>query len=67
METISVKVSRTQQVKQYEPVTVEVVHTVELQADEDVEERRLEIYKGVTQAVKKYIDNEVRKYRQKEE
>ena len=67
METISVKVSRTQQVKQYEPVTVEVVHTVELEADEDVEERRLEIYKSVTQAVKKYIDNEVRKYRQKEE
>lgn len=59
---ITIEVSKTVQVAQFEPVTVKVTETVEVGADQDASEVRFETYKTVTQAVKKYIDNEVRKY-----
>ncbi len=58
---ITISVSRTIQVKQYEPVTVSASETVECDED-DADEVRLRTYKNVTTAVFKYIENERRKY-----
>lgn len=62
--TITIEVCKTVQVQSYEPVSVRVVETVEIEEDDDVSEIRLSTYKSVTQAVKKYIDNELTKYQQ---
>ena len=65
MATISIRVARTVQVKQYEPVTVEVIQTVKVDDDADeetIDKIRLDTYKKVTGSVKKFIDNEQRKY-----
>jgi hypothetical protein len=66
MESITVRVVKTVQVKQYEPVVVEVAHTVDVEPGEDVADKRFEVYKDVTRAVKKFIENEIRKYNQDE-
>lgn len=63
--TITVQVSKTIQAKQYEPVTVSVTETV-ICEDEDAVEVRMETYRAVTQAVHKYVGNEVRKYQAKQ-
>ena len=62
MRTIQITVSRTVQVKQYEPVSVTISETIELDDDEHVDASRLALYKVVTQNVKRYIENEVNKY-----
>lgn len=60
---ITVEVSKTVQVAQYEPVTVKITETVEVEADsEKAKEVRLKVYTGVTKSVKQFIDNEVLKY-----
>ncbi len=60
---ITVEVSKTVQVAQYEPVTVKISETVEVEADsEKAKEVRLKVYTGVTKSVKQFIDNEVLKY-----
>lgn len=61
--TITIQVSKTVQAKQYEPVTVSVTETV-ICEDEDAEEVRMNTYREVTQAVRKYIINETRKYKE---
>ena len=58
MRSLTVRVTKTVQVAQYEPVTVDISETVE---GEDID--RAELYKRVTRMVKSCIDNEVLKYR----
>lgn len=61
---VKIKVIKMVQVKQYEPVTIEVEEEgfIEFEDEQDLEEKRLEMYKGVTRAVKTYMDNEIRKW-----
>jgi len=61
MASITVQVSKTVQVKQYEPVVVTVTETRECRVV-DAEQTRDDMYRAVTQSVRKYIDNEQRKY-----
>jgi hypothetical protein len=60
--TLTIEVTKTVQVQSYEPVTVRVSETVALDDSDDAAEVRTETYRRVTQAVKKYIDNEHTKY-----
>lgn len=62
MTQITIEVSRTVQVAQYEPVTVKVTQQVQVADDEDEGEARDRTYAAVTKSVKRYIDNEVAKY-----
>ena len=62
MRTIQITVTRTVQVKQFEPVTVTLSETIEVEDDADVKEARLALYTGVTSRVERYIKNEVTKY-----
>jgi hypothetical protein len=64
---ITIKVSRTVQITQYQPVSVEVTETHEIPngeklPKEDLQEKRKKIYAGVTKAVYDYISNEEKKY-----
>jgi ribosomal protein S20 len=61
MRKIEISVARTVQARQYEPLTVEVRETISIGDDEDADEARLELYKKITQMVKKGIDNELLK------
>jgi hypothetical protein len=62
---ITIEVAKTVQVAQYEPVTVKVTETIEVEADsERAKEIRLKLYTGVTKSVKQFIDNEVLKYKE---
>lgn len=58
---IKMSVSRTIQVERFEPVTVQVEEEIVV-SEEDAAEARDNLYRAVTQQVKKYIDNERRKY-----
>jgi hypothetical protein len=63
--TITIEVSKTIQIKQFEPVSVKVSETIQLTDDMDATEARTDLYKDVTRAVTKYIDNEQLKYEAK--
>jgi len=60
--TIRISVQRTVQVERFEPVSVTVEETVQVRNEDEVAEARMELYKDVTRAVKKFVDNEVAKY-----
>lgn len=62
---IKMSVSRTIQVERFEPVTVQVEEEIVV-SEEDAAEARDNLYRVVTQQVKKYIDNERRKYAKSE-
>jgi hypothetical protein len=56
---INIEVTRTIQVRQFEPVTVKVSETITIDDDhQDDAEARNELYRVVTQANKKFLDNE---------
>lgn len=61
--SITIEVCKTVQIQSYEPVSVRVSETVVLDAEDAVDEVRSDTYRRVTQAVKKYIDNEQLKYK----
>jgi len=61
-KTIKFVVSRTVQVERFEPVTVTFEASAELEPDDDIPACEFELYREVTQRVKKCIDNEVKKY-----
>lgn len=67
MRRIQIRVSRTIQARQFEPVTVDVTETIDVQDEEEVSEARLNLYKDVTRSVKKYIDNEKLKVAQEKQ
>lgn len=62
MRTIKISVSRTIQVERFEPVSVTVEETIQVKDNEDPVEARTTLYKDVTQQVKRYVDNERKKY-----
>ena len=64
---IKISVTRTMQVDRFEPVSVTVEETIEVRDGDGVPEARTTLYKEVTQQVKKYIDNEARKYKKEQE
>ena len=59
---IKFAVSRTVQVERFEPVTVTFEASAEIEPGDDVSACEFELYKEVTQRVKKCVDNEVKKY-----
>lgn len=65
--TITIEVSRTVQVRQFEPVSVRVCETITVDEDDDVEEARTSLYREVTRANKKFLDNEVLKAKKADE
>ncbi len=58
---IKIQVSRTIQVDRYEPVTVSIEEEIVVM-DDEADDARKELYRSVTQNVKKFIDNERLKY-----
>ena len=64
---ITIEVNRTVQVRQYEPVSVRISETITVDEDDDVEEARRQLYREITQANKKFLDNEVLKARKADE
>ncbi len=58
---IKIQVSRTIQVDRYEPVTVSIEEEIVVM-DDEADDARKELYRSVTQNVKKFIDNEKLKY-----
>lgn len=58
---IKIQVSRTIQVDRYEPVTVSIEEEIVV-TDDEADDARKELYRSVTQNVKKFIDNERLKY-----
>lgn len=65
MNQITVEVTKTVQVQQYEPVTVRVTETMVLDKGTDTEEARKSLYKRVTRAVASYVENEQAKWETK--
>ena len=63
MPTLTVTVSKTCQVRQFEPVVVTVSETVEY--DDNAAEVRMKTYSNVTKAVTKFMDNEITKWTNK--
>ena len=66
MTTITVRVQKTVQIKSYEPVTVDLSQTVEVEAGKS-DAARLALYKTLTADLDRFIKNEVRKGRAKED
>jgi hypothetical protein len=60
--TLTVKVSKTVQVQQYEPVTVEVTETMILTPENNNEESRTKLYRRVTREVAAHMENEKAKW-----
>ena len=58
---IKIQVSRTIQVDRYEPVTDSIEEEIVVM-DDEADDARKELYRSVTQNVKKFIDNEKLKY-----
>ena len=65
--TITIEVLRTVQVRQFEPVSVKVCETITVDADDDVEAARNDLYREVTRANKKFLDNEILKAKKSDE
>lgn len=60
--TLTVKVSKTIQIQQYEPVTVEVTETMVLNSENNDPETRTKLYRRVTREVAAHIENEKAKW-----
>lgn len=61
-ESITITISRTIQVKQYEPLTVTVTETYQCEEDDDLQEVRNAAYKQVADSVAKYLKREYKRY-----
>jgi hypothetical protein len=60
-KTMTVTVTRMVQLKQYEPFTVTVAETVELENGDDKLLVRNETYASISKSVTKYINHEISK------
>ena len=60
---ITVSVKRVIQTASYESASVEVTETAVLSEKDDADECREKLYRSVTKAVKRGIDNEFNKYK----
>lgn len=58
-KTITITVSRTVQLKQYEPVTITVTETVELSSEDDKLLVRNQTYAAISKSVAKYINHSI--------
>lgn len=61
-EEITVTISRTIQIRQYEPVAVTVTERHTPEAGEDPNLIRNEVYNQVAKSVAKYMDRELKRY-----
>ncbi len=61
-KTISVTVSRTIQVQQFQPSVVTVTETTELGPDDNPEEVKAVLYKSASRSVTKFMNAEIDKY-----
>jgi hypothetical protein len=64
---ITVTISRTIQIRQYEPVTVTVTERHELEEGEDPKVVRLQVYNQIAPDVARFMDKEVKRYSEEEE
>ena len=67
IKSIKVTVSRTVQVERFEPIQVTLEEQADIEPGDDMDKCEFELYKQVTQRVKKCVDNEVRKYQKAKE
>lgn len=58
-KSVTVTVSKTVQIRQYEPSTVTVTEVHELEADDDARAVRREVYGNISKSVLSYINNEI--------
>jgi hypothetical protein len=61
-KTVTVTISRTVQIRQYEPVTVTVSEVHEVKEGETTREVRNSAYNAVSASVVKYVEHEVDNY-----
>lgn len=61
-KTVSVTVSRTVQVVQYQPSTVTVTETADV-GDQDPEEVKLALYESASKSMQKFMRAEIKKYK----
>jgi len=61
-ESITLTVSKTVQIRQYEPVTVTLSETHILNDDEDIGQVRNQLYLQIGKAVGIYINKEIERY-----
>jgi hypothetical protein len=66
-EELTVTLSRTVQVRQYEPVTVTVTERHVLGEDEATAETRLQVYNQVASDLARFMDKELKRYQEEEE
>lgn len=59
---ITVTVSRTQQVAQYEPLTISIVQEIEVKGDEDVSELRVKAARQISRDVALAMEKEVKRH-----
>lgn len=61
-KTVSVTVSRTIQITQFHPSTVEVTETADVPEDASVDEIKAILYKAASKSVVKFINAEIDKW-----
>lgn len=61
-KTVSVKVTRTVQVQQYQPSTIEVTETADVPEGSDPRDVKDELYKSASASVVKFMNAEIKKY-----
>ncbi len=62
-KSVSVTVTRTVQVKQYEPSTISVTETADVPDGMKTSEVKLALYETASASVQKYMRAEIKKYR----
>ena len=62
---VTVTVTRTVQIKQYEPVTVAISETAELEDNEDHGKAKSELYKGIYPRIEKMINHQIESAQEK--
>jgi hypothetical protein len=61
-ESITVTISRTIQIQQYQPLTISIAETHNCDEDEDPQEVRNTVYKQVAESVSRYLNREYKRY-----
>lgn len=61
-KSLTITVSKTVQVKQYEPVTITLTDIVELESDDDPKDVRNRVYKELTKSLVVYLNHEIKQY-----
>lgn len=61
-EELTITLSRTVQVRQYEPVTVTITERHKLQEGENIANVRLEVYNQIAPSLARFMDKELARY-----